>query len=302
MSNYDDLYYDTYYDGEAPEEKSKAAMIFGVVKKTVVVSVILVIMGILVYRMWEIRTPSDVGKFLWTAEVKEAYDRLNGTKTTVSADYSGEDFSFEREDLTKVTVTKKNGSADYETLNVSTGEYYSSVGFRVFTNNTGSYTITDENGKETDVICSGYYENADSPVDRALMIDHVYFVPSAKTVQLTFRYRTDSLKKLNGRSATERGDFLISLKDDKERYYTDYYSKTASRGVYRYMTIVFTGVDLSEVLELSLVAEYIDKENAYQSISIYVYDASLKLAAKEIDVGKGSEKVVELPFYKRKED
>lgn len=297
MANYDDLYYDTYNEGEAPEEENRKAKIAKIVLRTAVVTVILGILFFLFYRMWEMKTPRGVGDYIWTEDAAATYDALKDNQKKVRAEYAGDDYSFEKEDLTTVTLTKKGASPDaYETVTLPVSEYYENAAlFRVFTPNTGSYTDTDKDGNTVTVTRTGYYDVPGSPVEGAIRLSDCYLVPAAKQVQVTFRYKTDTLEKLGGKQGMDGSVFVYTLKDAAGETYRSYRYKTAQRGVYRYITMVFENVDLSSVRQLDLVFEYRTEKNTLESLSVNVYDAQLQIPVSEAAVKKGETE--KLPLY-----
>ena len=120
-------------------------------------------------------------------------------------------------------------------------------------------------------------------------------MPAAGQVQLTFRYKSDTLEKLGGKTGMDGSVFVYTLKDAAGTDYRSYRYKTAGRGVYRYITMVFEDVDLSAVTQLDLVFEYRTEKGSVESLSVNVYDARLPIPVNEITVKKGS--VQTLPLY-----
>lgn len=297
MANYDDLYYDTYNEGEAPEEESRGARIGKIVLRAAAVTLILGMLFFLFYRMWEMRTPRSVGDYIWTESAAQIYDELKNSEKKVRAEYAGSDYSFEKEDLTTVTLTKKGATPDaYETVILPAAEYYENTAlFRVFTPNTGSYTDTDKDGNPVTVTRTGYYDVAGSPIEGAIRLSNCYLVPAAKQVQLTFRYKTDTLEKLGGKTGMDGSVFVYTLKDAAGVSYRSYRYKTAQRGVYRYLTMVFEEVELSSVSQLDLVFEYRTEKDTIESLSVNVYDARLPIPVNEIAVKKSDAQT--LPRY-----
>ncbi len=292
-----DIYYDTYNEGEAPEETSATERVIRLILRTATITVLVVIFGVLFYRMWEMREPSGVGEFLWTEEMLEKYESVADKETVVREEYLADNFQFERENFTAVTVTKEAPKKeDYETLILTPEEYYESVGFRVFTNVTGSYTVTDDEGAEETVKCTGWYESVGSPVEHDLRVSDVYFVPSLNVVQLTFRYKEDCLEKLGGIIWSDGSDFQVYLEDDLGNTYTDYRYKKNERGVYCYVTMVFEGVAFDGVGKMDLIAKYQTAEEDGE-LSMYVYDKALPLSIEEVKVKKDSAE--KLNVYKR---
>ncbi len=286
MSDTNDIYYDTYNEGEAPEEKSRFSVIAGAVWKTASVTVILAIFVLLFYRMWETKEPGGTGDFLWDDATYSAYIEADGEEPVVMAPYDNEDlYVYERENLTTVTLTQKaEDRADWKRITLPLDEYYENESFRVFTANTGSYTVTGEDGAETSVKVTGYYEAAGTAADRQLRVSDCYFIPAANQVQLTFRYKTDILEKLNGKNAFDGSVFRYFLEDQSGTDYEAEIRKTAKRGVYRYVTVVFSDVDFSSVSEFKLVAEYLTEKDASQTLEISVYDSMLPLPVSEVSV------------------
>lgn len=283
-----DIYYDTYNEGEAPEEISTAERVTRLIIRTATITILVVIFGVLWYRMWEMREPAGVGKFLWTEEMLEKYESIADRETVVKEEYLADSFQFERENFTTVTVTKEAPKKeDYETLTMKPEEYYSSIGFRVFTNVTGSYTTTDDEGAEEIVKCTGWYESVGSPVEHDLRVSDVYFVPSLNVVQLTFRYKEDCLEKLDGILWSDGSDFQVYLEDDLGNTYTGYRYKKSERGVYRYITMVFEGVTFDGVGKMNLIAKYQTAEENGE-LQMYVYDNALPLSIEEVKVKKDS--------------
>ena len=281
----DSIYYDTYNEGEAPEEeKSKASRIVGIVWKTAVVVVVLAVLFIIFYRIFEMGEPSGTGKFIFTSESLKLYDEI-GTESVVKAGYEREKYAYEKESLTTVYLTKKGESKeDYESVTVSPDEYYEKTGFKVYEANIGSYKVTDDEGVVRTVKLSGFYEVVGSPVEGALRATHIYLVPAAKQVQLTFRYKSDVLEKLGGHTASDGSVFRYVLRDSKGRSYESYAYKTDEKGVYRYVTMLFEGVELSDVEKLTLDAHYIDGELKDSTLSIDLYDGALPLPLLNADV------------------
>ena len=297
MANYDDLYYDTYNEGEAPEEENRGAKIAKIALRAAVVTLIVGMLGFLFYRMWEMRTPGGVGEYIWTENAVKVRDELKNQEKKVRAPYDSKDYSFEKEDLTTVTLTKKGKTPDeYETVTLPSAEYYENERlFRVFAPNTGSYTDKDDDGNPVTVTRTGYYDVAGSPVEGAIRLSDCYLVPAAKQVQLTFRYKTDTLEKLGGKPGMDGSVFVYTLKDAAGASYKSYRYQTASRGVYRYITMIFEDVDLSSAQQLDLVFEYLTEKGSVESLSVNVYDARLLLPVREVTVKEGAAQ--DLPRY-----
>ena len=284
-----DIYYDTYNEGEAPqEEKSKASKVAGIVWRTVVIVAVLAVFFIIFYRIFEMREPSGTGDFIFTAESLKLYDEM-GTESVVKGEYGRDRYAFEKESLTSVTLTKKGQSAEeYETVTLPAGDYYEKTGFRVFEANIGSYTVRDEEAnKTTTVTVTGFYDKKGSPVEGALSASHIYLIPAAKQVQLTFRYKSDSLGKLEGRKGADGSVFTYRLRDDKGKEYGSYSYKTDEWGTYRYVTMVFDGAELSNVETLTLDVHYLDKELNDAVLSIALYDSGIPLPMKAYEVKRG---------------
>jgi hypothetical protein len=258
------------------EEKSGAAKVLSIAGKTVVVSVILLIAFVLFYRMWEMKEPAGSGKYVWTEATQSAYTTLSGKQTVVSSSFTGNKYVYEYESHNTVTLTKKgedeDKKEDYELVTIPSTEYYSSIGFEIFTQRPVSYKIKNENGKEEVVERSPYYEGR-GPVEGALMVNHVYLVPAAKQVQLTFRYKNDVTEKLNSSLLPDTAlPFVFNLTDDQNDYKSFSY-KTYKKGVYRYVTMVFEGVDLSKVNTLTLEMTYYTLDDKTETLSMCVYDS-----------------------------
>lgn len=296
-----DIYYDTYMEGDAPtEEKSKAAKVVKLIFKTAGILLVAAVFFILFYRIWEMKEPSGTGKFLFTENILRAYDASG--KTEINPLYAKDPYVYEYESLVSVTLTKKGDTKeDYQTVTVPVSEYYSSRGFDVFTANTGSYTVTDEDGKPQTVSCSGYYDVKGSAVEGALAVSHVYLVPFADTVELTFRYKSDFLEKLKGHTDEEGRIFTLTLSDNDDNVYTDYSFKTAEKGVYRYITMVFENVGLSSVSKLWLDVHYLDENYEKASLSVPLYDDGLALPLlKEEETERNEPAVLENYFSDEK--
>ncbi len=286
----DDIYYDMYNEGEAPVEESKTAKVLRIIMRAATVTVIVLMFAFFFYRMWEMKTPRGVGDFLFNAQSSAAYDKAGNLSLKVKAPYNNKElYTYERENLTTVTLTKKAANKeDYETVTLPLSEYYEEQPFRVFVANTGAYYETDEEGNRTDKVIkrTGYYEVPGSPVEGALRVSNCYFIPSAGQVQLTFRYKSDVLEKLDGKQGKDGSLFIYTLSDGKSNKYTSYGYKTAERGVYRYITMVFDGVNFSSVTELTLTAEYLASDGTVESLAINVYDSMLENAVSEVSVSK----------------
>ena len=113
--------------------------------------------------------------------------------------------------------------------------------------------------------------------------------------QVTFRYRSDVLSKLSAVAGADGSPFIYALEDDAGNLYPAYSFKTAKRGTYRYITMIFEEVDLSSVKKLDLIAEYLTEKGEYKDLSLYVYDSSLPLPVKEVSVKAGEP--ANLPSY-----
>ena len=283
-----DIYYDTYNEGEAPEEVNKGKAVLKTVLTAAFVTALAFVILFFLYRMWEIRDPRGVGRYLWTEHAKSVSESL-GSERAVRAPYNDPSlYAYEHEDLTTVFLTKKAPEkSDWQKISVPKNDYYQNDAFIVYTAGTGSYTVENSDGSETTVKCSGYYENKDSPVDRALRVSSVFLVPAAGQVQLTFRYRSDALSKLSAVAGADGSPFSCALEDDAGKLYPSYSYKTAKRGTYRYITMIFEGVDLSSVRKLDLIAEYLTEKGEYKNIPLYVYDSAIPLPVKEVAVKDG---------------
>ena len=273
-----DVYYDMHMDSNgSDEEQSKLVKVLSIIGKSAVICVILLILFILFYRMWEMKEPMGSGKYIFTDASHEACERLSGVKTTVSQKYSGSKYVYEYESHNTVTLTMKgedeSKKEDYEIITIPASDYYSTIGFEVFTQRPVSYKVKNEDGKEEVVERSPYYEGR-GPVEGALMVNHVYLVPAAKQVQLTFRYKSDVTKKLESSLLPDTGlPFAFTLTDDNNDY-TSFRYKTYKKGVYRYVTMVFEGVDLSKVNTLTLEMDYYTAEEK-ETLSMCIYDSYL---------------------------
>lgn len=270
-----DVYYDMHMDSNgSDEEQSKFVKVLSIIGKSVVVTVILLIAFILFYRMWEMKEPMGSGKYIWTDATAKAYTALSNQKTAVSSKYSGSKYVYEYESHNTVTLTVKGedeeNKEDYQMITIPSSEYYGTVGFEIFTQNPVSYKTKGEDGKEEVVERSPYYEGR-GPVEGALMVSHLYLVPGAKQVQLTFRYKNDVTEKLQSSLLPDTGlPFVFTLTDDVNDYETFSY-KTYKKGVYRYVTMVFEDVDLSKVSTLTLEMDYYTAEDV-ETLSMCVYD------------------------------
>ena len=280
-----DLYYETYNEGPAPEEdKGGLSRILGIVWKTVVVVVVAAVFFIIFYRIFEMNEPSGVGKLLFTGDSLALYDTL-GDRSVVRPEYDRSEYAYEKESLTSVYLTKKGESADdYEKITLTPDEYYETKGFRVFEANVGSYTVRDDKGDGRLVKISGFYEVAGSPVEGALRATHVYLIPAARQVQFTFRCKNNALEKLEGHTAPDGSVFRIVLRDGKGRTYESYSYKTDSKGVYRYTTMLFEDVSLDDVEHLALDLHYIDRDYADAVLTIDLYDGGLPLPLLNVGV------------------
>ncbi|MBP3321411.1 MAG: hypothetical protein J6M12_03570 [Clostridia bacterium] len=283
-----DIYYDLHMEGDEPEEKSTLSKVLSIIGKTVSVTVIALIVFMLVYRMWEMKEPAGTGKYIWTAATDSAYEELKGTSTTVSSKYPEDQFSYEYESHNTVTVTKKGEDEEdkenYQRITLPSKEYYSKIGFEIFTQRLVSYRVEDAEGEEQIVNRSEYFEVKDHPVKRALRVTHVYLVPAAKQVQLTFRYKSDIYEKLNSQPFSSGLPFDFTLTDDSKDY-TAFSYKTFKKGVYRYVTMVFEGVDLSNAALLTLEMDYYDTEGK-QNLTMCVYDAELPVERVKVSPAK----------------
>lgn len=296
-----DIYYDTYNEGEAPEEeKSKLSKILSLIWKTVSVLLVCTVFFLIFYRIFEMQEPRGIGELIFSEKTLALLNE-QGSDQKVTAEYSGGNYVFEKETLTTVTLTKKseNGEEDYETVEVPVSEYYESSGFVVFEAGTGFYAVVDEEGKESIIKRTGYYEVKDSPVEGALHVSHIYLIPSAKQVQVTFRYKSDSLEKLNGQVNLNGEEFTYTLRDDRSNTYGDYSYRTAKKGVYRYITMVFDKVELSSVKELFLDVGYLTEDGKEESLAVALYDDNLPYAMKKYDLPKSREATKLTPFVQK---
>ena len=276
-----DIYYDLHMEGDEPEEKSGLAKVLSIIGKSVTVTVIALIFFILFYRMWEMKEPLGTGKYVWTEASLSAYEELKNVKTTVSSKYPENKFSYEYESHSTVTITQKGANEDdkenYERITLPSSEYYSAIGFEIFTQRPTSYRVENEEGEEELVNRSEYFEVKDHPVERALRVTHLYLVPAAKQVQLTFRYKSDIYEKLDSEPFASGLPFEFCLTDDSNDYQSFSY-KTFKKGVYRYVTMVFEGVDLKNVTLLTLEMSYINNQNETETLSMCVYDVELPVS------------------------
>ena len=283
-----DVYYDMHMDSNGnDEERSGIVKVLSIVGKTVVISVILLIAFILFYRMWEMREPIGSGKYVWTEATYTAYQQMANIKTAVSSKYKGSKYVYEYESHNTVTLTQKgedeNKKEDYEIITIPSADYYATIGFEIFTQSPVSYKVTGEDGKEEVVERSPYYEGK-GPVEGALMVNHLYLVPAAKQVQLTFRYKSDVTKKLDSLLLPDTAlPFVFNLTDDQNDYGTFSY-KTYKKGVYRYVTMVFEGVDLSKVNTLTLEMTYYTTDDKVGTLSMCVYDSYIPVERVKFSV------------------
>ena len=288
MIEMSDIYYDLHMEGDGPEERSTLSKVLSIIGKTVTATVVALILFILFYRMWEMKEPGGTGDYLWTAATDSAYEELKGTSTTVSSKYPEDQFSYEYESHNTVTVTKKGqdeeGNESYQLITLPSKEYYSKIGFEIFTQRLVSYRVEDEEGKEEIVNRSEYFEVKDHPVERALRVTHVYLVPVAKQVQLPFRYNSDIYEKLSSEPFSSGLPFDFTLTDDTKDY-TAFSYKTFKKGVYRYVTMVFEGVDLSNAALLTLEMDYYDADGK-QNLNMCIYDAELPVERVKVSPAK----------------
>ena len=290
-----DIYYETYNEGEAPEEeKGRASQIVRIILRTAGITVIVLVLGFILYRIFEMREPWGTGRFIYTKDTLALNNAL-GTQSVVKETYGRKEYAYEKESLKEVTLTKKGDKAEnYETVLLPVSSYYEKTGFRVLEANTGGYYLTDENGKQTLIKVTGFYETAGSPVEGALRANHVYLVPCAKQVQLTFRYKSDSLAKLEGHTDVSGNEFSYTLADDNGRTYGDYSYKTDNKGVYKYITMVFDGVELSDVGRLTLLISYLNDKNEKGELPIVLYDEALPLPLTSADVEKSEPETLKI--------
>ncbi|MBQ7846911.1 MAG: hypothetical protein IJ344_01370 [Clostridia bacterium] len=284
-----DVYYDLHMEGDEPEEKSGLSKVLSIVYKTVSVLLVLTVFFLLFYRMWEMKEPSGTGSYIWTAATQQAQKDLAGKTTTVSKAYAGGDYSYEYESLHTVTLTQKTGEGedeDYERFVVPKSEYYGTQGFEIYTQELVSYRSENDEGESEVVERSPYYSLKGSPVEGALSVSHLYYVPSAKQVQLTFRYKNDVTEKLESTLWQDTGlPFDFVLTDDVNDYGTFSY-KTFKKGVYRYITMVFEGVDLSSVQQLNLELGYVNLKNESVTLNMCVYDSNLPVEPVQVKSGE----------------
>ncbi|MBQ9468658.1 MAG: hypothetical protein IJU52_06600 [Clostridia bacterium] len=276
MSDNDTIYYDTHMDDGGGNGSPGTSRILSVVLKTAGGVLIAAILFILIFRMIEMREPSGVGELIFTEKTFAAYDAA--PEASVRAPYNDPNlYAYERESLCEVTVTKKGQTKeDYEKLVLPAKDYYESRGNTVYEAGTGAYE-TNENGKKNVVRVTGYYEVKDSPVEGAMRANHVYILPFARQVQLTFRYKSDALDRLGGQKNELGEEFGYVLFDDCGRSYGDHLTRTARRGVYRYVTMVFGDVTLDDVGRLTLGVRYLDAAGKTAEIDVVVYDGQIPL-------------------------
>ena len=102
-----DIYYDTYNEGEAPEEeKSKLSKILSLIWKTVSVLLVCTVFFLIFYRIFEMKEPRGMGELIFSEKTLALLNE-QGSDRKVSAEYSGGNYVFEKETLTTVTLTKK---------------------------------------------------------------------------------------------------------------------------------------------------------------------------------------------------
>lgn len=281
-----DLYYDTHMDdGTSEREPSRAGRIVSIVLKTAGAVLIAAILFILIYRMVEMREPSGTGALIFTEKTAQAYKEAADAKVSEQYADAGR-YAYEKETLREVTLTEKGKTKeDYRTVVLPSGEYYETVGRQIYEANTGAYTDT-VNGTVETVKVTGYYEVKNSPVEGAMRANHVYLLPFADQVQLTFRYKSDALSKLGGKTDGLGNEFTYRLFDDAGGVYDRYLFKTAERGVYRYITMVFDGVDLKTPGKLTLAVRYVGGDGKTEELDIVVYDEKVPLPLLVHDYGE----------------
>lgn len=110
-------------------------------------------------------------------------------------------------------------------------------------------------------------------------LSNIALSESAGEVQMTVRYNTRStindlmsLYKLSERPSGEL--FVYVLYDGNGNAYTDYTYAAASRPMYEFRRVVFTGVDLTDVSALYLDVHYISDLNGKMSKSFVIYDSA----------------------------
>ncbi len=111
-------------------------------------------------------------------------------------------------------------------------------------------------------------------------VSNVAMSESAGEVQLTVRYNSRSTVNvlMEKYELTERPDgelFVYILADDNGNVYTDYTFAAASRPLYEFRRVIFTGVDLTDVDKLYLRVYYINDVSGegLMNASFAIYDS-----------------------------
>ena len=126
-----------------------------------------------------------------------------------------------------------------------------------------------------------YYPSTDSfSEDGMYSISQITYIPSIGQFQATVRYNERALNYLMsdyGLDALPEGEiFIFKLRDNFGNVYTEYQYTTARRSGYGYRHVIFDGVSMNDVTQLTLETYFIEdageKETARAELYMYRYD------------------------------
>ena len=153
-----------------------------------------------------------------------------------------------------------------------------------------------------------FYPSLDSfSEDSMYSINQITYAESIGQLQATVRINERALNHLmenKGVDALPEGEvFILKLRDNFGRVYTDYLYTAAKTSGYGYRHVIFDGVDMEDVTQLTLEVYYIgdvgEPKTAVATLNAYRYDytAQAYLFDLPAEVNGG---LISVPFYEDK--
>ncbi|MGM9646764.1 MAG: hypothetical protein ACI3YH_01365 [Eubacteriales bacterium] len=248
MENDYDPYLENDYDSY--EEKKKHGPVVRALK-WIGLLMMLVVYGLLFFRMCVKNDPSAAKEFLWTDHTLQAYETF-----TADGDPQWKHFAY----------TQENSHTFYdEATRVSTTYSYDTFSCR-------EYSYSGDGSAPTNkkkYIHYGQFHTS-NPV----------YIPSAGELQITIRLNEEGLKELMETYHLETepvGEAFVYAIFDGKAYHTDYSFTTDQRFTYTYRRLTFTGIDFTTATELELMIYYagdgtVDLSDPYEYLTVYLSD------------------------------
>jgi len=258
-------YFDYDYD-ETPPERSRVGKIVHYVFKSAITLVILLVLGILFYRMISMGDPKKIKEYVWDASAVDAYNKLENKeefkiykyKLGNSNYYNEAESKYENVVVPEFNGRDKDNEKTYGTFRVN---------YLFYTENTKTLQFTVRYNKVALRNLKEDFELAELPDGEC---------------------------------------YVFALEDEDGNILKDYSYVEAKKSVYTYRVLLFENVDLSKVKNLTLKIYFIDDVNFTKKayVSMLIYDSRLKpekVEISDISTPKLNEGIKEMPAYQTKE-